>query len=242
MATTRFTNGITNAVKNSTLQNALTPDPTRVFTYFNDFSTYASGDWTITAVEAGAGSAAYALVADEPFGALGITNDAADDDSAQFQLTTENFTLSTGKKAWFKARFKVSDATQSDFLIGLAVLDTTLMGSADGDGNTDGIFFSKDDGDTQLDFQVQKNTTTGQLRATNIATVSTSYITVGFEWDGARYINYYVNDVYVGQLDLTGTPSTYLPDTPITVSFGIVNGEAVAKVMTVDYVYAAIER
>jgi hypothetical protein len=36
--------------------------------------------------------------------------------------------------------------------------------------------------------------------------------------------------------------STYLPDTELTVSFGIQNGEAVAKTMTVDYIFAAKER
>jgi hypothetical protein len=173
---------------------------------------------------------------------LVLTNAAADNDSIQHQLTTENFTMTSGKKAWFKARFKVSDATQSDFLVGLAVLDSTLLGSTDGDGFTDGIYFSKEDGDTNLDFACQKDTTTGQLRSTAIATVTTAYMSVGFEYDGLRYIKYFVNDVHIGTMDLTSTQATYLPDTPVTVSFAMQNGEAVAKTMHVDYVFAAIER
>ena len=50
------------------------------------------------------------------------------------------------------SRFKLSDATQSDALVGLAITDTTAI-----DGVTDGIFFTKDDGDTNLDFVVEKD-------------------------------------------------------------------------------------
>lgn len=231
----RYPQGISTAVKTSSLFNMPMQDPTKVHVYFDDFSTFTAGHWTSTVI----GTGTTALVADEPYGAVAATNSAADNDGVQHQLTTENFTLAAGKKAWFKARFKISDATQSDFIIGLAVLDTTLLGAIDGDGVTDGIFFSKEDGDTQLDFGVQKDTTTGQNRATNIATVTTSYMTVGFEYDGAGNIKYFVDDVHKGTLAAT---STYLPDTPITVSWGLLNGEAVAKVMTVDYLLAAIER
>lgn len=229
--------GVSTATKRTPLVDFPMPDPTKVHVYFNDFNEYLASDWTRTAVGAGTS----ALTADEPFGALLITNAAADDDSVQHQLVAETFTLSAtnGKKCWFKTRFKVSDATQSDFVIGLMVLDTTLMGAADGDGATDGIFFSKDDGDTQLDFQCQKDTTTGQSRVTNIATVGTSYMTLGFVYDGKTSLAYYVNDVKIGTMTVS---ATYLPDTPVTVSFGLQNGEAVAKTMTLDYIFAAIER
>jgi hypothetical protein len=114
------------------------------------------------------------------------------------------------------------------------------MGAVDGAGVTDGVFFSKDDGDTQLDVQCQKNATTGQTRAANIHTVvDATYLTVGWEYDGVNAVKYFVNDVHKGTLDAS---STYLPDTALTVSFGLMNGEAVAKTMTVDYVFAAIER
>ena len=39
-------------------------------------------------------------------------------------------------------------------------------------------------------------------------------------------------------LDVTN----YLPDTTTTVSFALQNGEAVAKTMTVDYLFTAKER
>lgn len=230
----RFKNGINNVAVSDPLGQFGMLDPTKWITYFNDFHEYVAGHWTVT--EVGTGSRA---LTDVNGGALLITNAAADNDRNELQKVGEGFLLAAGKKAFFKARFKVSDATQSDFLIGLAVTDTTLQGSVDGDGVTDGIFFNKDDGDTQLDVQVQKDTTTGQNRATNIATVGTDFLTVAWYYDGKGSVAYYVDDVHKGTLDAS---STYLPDTELTVSLAIMNGEAAAKTMTVDYLFAALER
>lgn len=231
----RFPNGVTNVSKADPLGQFGMPDPTKWHTYFNDFVTYVAGDWTVT--EVGSGSRALTDVAG---GALLITNAAADNDRNELQKVGESFLLAAGKRAFFKARFKVSDATQSDFVIGLAVLDTTLQGSVDGDGATDGIFFSKDDGDALLDIQVQKNTTTGQNRAAGIATVvADTFLEVAWAYDGKGEVKYFVDGAHKGSMDAT---ATYLPDTELTVSMAIQNGEAVAKTMTVDYLFAAIER
>jgi hypothetical protein len=231
----RFTNGLATVPKSAPLGCYGMPDPTEWHTYFNDFDTYVAGDWTVT--EVGAGSRA---LTDGDGGLLLITNAAADNDRNELQKVGESFLLTAGKRAFFKARFKVSDATQSDFLIGLVVTDTTLQGSVDGAGVTDGVFFSKDDGDALLDVQCQKNATTGQTRAAGIATVvADTFLTVAWAYNGKDEVKYYVNDVHKGTLDGT---STYLPDTELTVSFAIMNGEGVAKTMTLDYIFAAQER
>lgn len=233
---TRFNNGVTNVTKQDPLGMYLANAPMLVHSYFNDFDTYAAGDWTVTVI----GTGSNALVAGEPGGALASTNSAADNDGVQYQLTAATFVPVAGKRAWFKARFKVSDATQSDLLIGLAALDTTLLGATGGDGVTDGIFFAKDDGSTSLYVSCQKNTTTGQTQATGIATLANdTYLTVAWYFDGQSEVAYWVNDVQQGHLDGT---STYLPDTPLSLSVALLNGEAVAKVLTVDYLFAAVER
>jgi hypothetical protein len=55
-------------------------------------------------------------------------------------------------------------------------------------------------------------------------------------------VKVFKDDVHIYTADLTSTPATYLPDTELTISFGIQNGEAVAKTMSVDYVFCAAER
>lgn len=232
-APARFTNGVTNVTKTNPLAAFIDTDPTKAHVYFNDFDTYVVGEWTLTTVEAGAGSATEALT-DVDGGVLLITNDAADDDSDFFQKVGESFLMEAGKQAWFKARFKVSDATQSDFVMGLQITDTTPLDA------TDGIYFMKDDGDALLDVYCRKNATTGSTSATGIATVANdTWLSVAWYYDGKGSLKYYVNDVHKGTLDAS---STYLPDTELTISFGIQNGEAVAKTMSVDYVFAAKER
>lgn len=232
-APTRFPGGVSTAARNSTFYNAGFPDPTKWHVYFEDFDRFAAGDWTITTVEAGAGSATEALT-DGDGGLLLITNDAADDDSDFFQKVGESFLLESGKRAFFKARFKVSDATQSDVLIGLQITDTTPLDA------TDGIYFLKADGAATVDVICRKNATTGSTSASAITSlVSDTFITLGWAYDGKGGLTYFVNDVATGSLDAS---SSYLPDTELTVSFGIVNGEAVAKTMTLDYVAAAKER
>ena len=234
--------GTNNAVKNSVLYSDYPQhDPTRIFEHFDDFIAYTSATdvpWVDTFVGTGTNS----VLADEPFGAIAMVTTGADNDANQIQWQTENFTLATGKKAWFKTRLKVNDATQCDLLFGLAVLDTTLLGSTLGDGVTDGMFFYKDDDVTGVKFSCQKDATSGQLSPVSVSTLDTSYHTYGFEWDGLRYVTIFVDDVQVGTADLTTTASTYLPDTPVTISLAVVAGSAAARTMTVDYVLAAIER
>jgi hypothetical protein len=241
-APTRFTSGITQADRSDALGMFGMPDPTKYHVYFNDFDTYVAGDWTITTTEAGAGDATEAL-ADVNGGVLLITNDAADDDCDWFNKKGESFLLAAGKRCFFKARFAVSDATQCDWVMGLQITDTTPY-AAGGDGVTDGIFFQKDDGDTNVDFYVQKNTTTGQSVNTAVTTAAAAdtFMTLAFAYDGKRYVELFKDDVLVSTVDLSTDVTTYLPDTELTISFGIQNGEAVAKTMSVDYIFAALER
>lgn len=243
----RFPSGLSTAVKGSNLGNFGMPDPTQWHVFFDDFTRWVTDDssvarYTITTIEAGAGSATETLN-DELGGVLLLTNDNADNDSDFLQKIGESFVFTVGKAMLFKARFRVNDATQSDWVMGLMVVDSTPLADG-GDGVTDGVFFQKDDGDTNIDFYVQKDITTGQLINTTIAFAPANnvYMTLGFWYDGNRTIRAYLNDALVKTVDLSDNPAAFLPDTELTVSFGIQNGEAVIKTMSIDYVFAALER
>ena len=212
---TRFTNGIGTATVTSTNGDYGMPDPTKWITYFNDFHEYVAGDWTITTTEAGSGAATEA-VTDVQGGGLLVTNDDADNDADFFNLKGESFKFVAGKKTFFKARFKVSDATQSDFVVGLQITDTTPLAVSDG------VYFMKDDGDASLDLHVEKNGS--DTTASAISTVADdTFLIAGFYYDGKS--------------------ATNLPDDEeLTVSFGIQNGAAAAKTMTVDYIFVSQER
>ena len=232
--TTNFPNGISTADRGTELERLILPDPTQAHVYFNDFTTYVAGDWTITTTEGGTGDASEALT-NVAGGALLITNDDADNDSDEFQLAVESFKFASGKKSWFKTRFKVSDATQSDWIIGLCITDTTLI-----DAVSDGVYFKKDDGDASIDFALELNGSATE--ASGIATQSDdTFVTLGWYFDGdtTNGIKYYVDGTHKG----TQTTMTNLcTDEELAVSFALQNGAAAAKTMTLDYIYAAQER
>jgi hypothetical protein len=193
--------------------------------------TYNSGDFTITTTEAGTGSATEALTSGAG-GQLLLTNAAGDNDLDFLQLKGESFKLSSSKRAFFEARFKVSDATQSDVVMGLQITDTTPLAV------TDGVYFMKDDGDTNLDFHIEKDgTDTTTAAVTTLA--DDTFVTVGFFIDpNTSQVSY-----FIGEAEPVGVVNTNLPDDEeLTVSFGIQNGEAAAKTMTIDYVNVICER
>ena len=236
-APTRYPNGVTNVAATNPLGQYGLPDPTKWHTYFNDFDRYTTGittEWTETKI--GTGTLAATAV---DGGCILLTNSAADNDGINLQRVPASYLLTAGKRAIFKARFKVSDVTQSDFLVGIAAVDTTLLGAVAGAGVTDGIFFSKDDGVATLDFACQKNATTGQTLKLAVATlVNDTFVTVGWYYNGVDEVSYYIDDVKKGTSDAT---STYLPDTILTDSIALLNGEAGAKSRTVDYILNAME-
>jgi hypothetical protein len=235
MPTTNFPNGATNNTAQNALGQMVGLDPSKAHTYFNDFDAYLSSEWTITTTEAGAGSASEAL-ANADGGVLLVTNAAGDNDADFFNKVGESFLMQAGKPAFFKARLKVSDAVESDFVIGLQITDTTPLAVSDG------IYFRKDDGDALLDFVVIKDST--DTSATGIITVvNDTYLTVAFYYDGVDKIDYYAgtdsnNPSWLGRSAVTNLPD----DEELTISFGIQNGEAVAKTMSIDYIFASKER
>lgn len=236
MSVSRYPKGVSTQREPDPLAQFLQPDPTKVVTFFDDFHDYDSSQWVVTTTEAGTGTASEA-VQDEVGGVLKLTNDDADDDNDFLQWDgvsssggTETFKITTSERAWFKARFKVSDATQSDFVIGLQIIDTSPLAVSDG------IFFQKDDGNTELDFHVEKDST--QTDATNIHSMSDdTYVVVGFYYDKSNF-HVYVDGEKKATVDDANLPN----DEELTISFGIQNGEGAAKSMSVDYIHAAQDR
>lgn len=230
MPTTNFPDGVTNAPLNSPFTDMIMDDPTKLYTYFNDFFAYTAADWVVTLV--GTGTQALAAGAG---GQLLLTNTAAAPDTIVLQKTPAMLSIPPTKRAWFACKFQTSDATQSIIQMGLVIVDSTPLDA------TDGIYFQKEDNVATVDFYVRKNATTGSNKKSSIATLANATdVILSFYYDGAGRVFYGVNGVLVGSADAS---SSFLPDaTNLTISMFIQNGEAVAKTMTVDYIYAAIER
>lgn len=236
--TTNFLGGVANVAESTTLGRYIAPDPTAVHQWFDDFDNFEADQWLITTTEAGTGNATEAI-ANADGGILVLTNDDADDDADFLQWSgddastaIETFRWAASKSMWFKARFKVSNATQSDVVIGLQIIDTTPLDASDG------LFFIKSDESTSLTFKAVKDSSASTVTAGTLA--DDTYVTCGFHWDAeAVRLNVFFNDVRVGSI----TSTTNMPDDEdLTISFGIQNGSAGAKSLSLDYILCAKSR
>ena len=255
-----FPKGVSTAQPGSPLHKLGMPDPTKYITFFEDFcgtidfplaaSSLASNTTWALAVTEGGGGHATSAVADVNGGALAISTDAADNDLVFAQHVNETIKLAAGKPLFFKTRFSITDAsanaasiTNTEWYFGLMARDTDPLSSTAGDGVTDGIFFMSEDGVQDIYLHVQKNATTGQLSTLLTDTLTVATMTeFAFYFDGKRYVEVYVDGIKKKTVDLTTTLATYLPDTELTLSFGIKAGEAVLKILTLDYLFYAQER
>lgn len=209
----------------------LTRDRFAFSTDFDDFHKYAAGDWTLTTVEAGAGSATEALGAGVG-GLLVVTTDAADNDNDFYQRANEAFRFTAGKSLQFVHRFKLS-RIDGDFMAGLHITDTDPIG-----GVSDGIYFRKLAGEAGLSLIVEKDSVESAAVVIPTLAVDTWY-TVEFYYDGSDdKIKAYVNGIGSGSVPLTNAPN----DEDLALSFGVQNGSANAQVYTVDFVGAQQQR
>tara|TARA_R110002094_G_scaffold151674_1_gene139779 strand:- start:189 stop:812 length:624 start_codon:yes stop_codon:yes gene_type:complete len=206
--------------------------------YHDDFFEFHSGIYTITTTEAGTGSATEVITAGAG-GQLLITNAAGDNDLDFLQLKGESFLWDSTKRMFFTSRFKTNDATQSEIIMGLQITDTTPLDI------TDGIYFFKPDGDTQPDFVIEKDNDFGTSVLEMNAMADDTFVTLSFEYDpldvatGGPVFRAYQDGAKVGQIASTVNAPD---DEELTISFGIQNGEAVVKTLSLDFLMAAVER
>jgi hypothetical protein len=206
-------------------------------TLFTDFHEYAAGDWVITTIEAGAGSATEAI-SDAVGGKLLITNDAANNDRDCFQwaggkgAVAETFKFTTGKKLQFVTKLATDDASLAGVIAGLHITDTDPLG-----GVSDGIYFRSALDSADLYLVVEKNSTESTLLVGALEDAVETELE--FYYDGASSrIEAYKDGVRVGSLPLTNAPD----DEELALSFAIQNGSAVARTLTVDYIGASVQR
>lgn len=229
----RFPFGVVNADKTTPFGNYKAMSPLVFHEDFDDFKRFAAAEWTITRV----GTTPTEALTDGNGGLLLLTTVASALSSTFLQKVGASFLPTSGKQLWFATRMLVSSASDTSFAVGLQLTDTTPQDA------TDGIYFIKAAAATTVDLVCRKNATTGSISKTAVATLADStFVDLAYYYDGKRTIHIYVNGVNVYDLDLTATPTDYLPDTVLRVSFGVANGASTARTAQYDYLYASIER
>jgi len=101
----------------------------------------------------------------------------------------------------------------------------------------DCVGFRKDDGDTNIDFETDISGSTATSLAAQGTLADTTDIALGFHYVGGSTpeVLFFVDDTYVNRI------TTTIPTTEMCVSFGLRNGEAVAKYMKIKTIQLMIE-
>ena len=229
--------------------------PTKYATYFNDFFTYAAGDFTITTVTSG--SPTQALTAAQG-GVLAITNTTGTTDSTVMQLKAAPFQLvgSTssvgGLRNWGSFLVKVSSTAPSLFL---GLINTTTTPSA---SVTDGIYLTNVG--TALTCSIVANSGTPQtLTGTTGPTptlVAGSYFKFSWYYDGGVYSAGGQTGPQYGRVvfELTGAGvsanwrgeiacgSTFPFTTLLNPTLQLLNTTGIASVLSVDSIFVSQDR
>lgn len=190
----------------------------------SDFTTAC--EFTATAVSVGAGTStpSQAITAGDR---LLLTNAAAENDGLNIQVVGTPFQLTSGKPLYFGAKVSISDATQSDFLVGLCSLDTTIIAAHAVALADDGVYFYKLDGGTAIVAAAEKAGTVSSVTAAAIATTAKRIYEIF--WDGNGTITYYLDGV-----EVTSMAAGY-PTVVLSPSIVLQNGEAVVKTGLVEW-------
>ena len=143
--------------------------PMRLNQYFNDFNTYAAGDWTVTS--AGGTSA----LADFNGGALVVTTQTSDADVQGNQLAKKSFAFTTGSQVWFSINFKLTTATTPAVMAGLSNTFAALT-------PTDGVYFSKAANSTTMNLVIRASSTSTTLAVGTMA--DATFYTFSYYYDG----------------------------------------------------------
>lgn len=248
---TRFPNGVTNNKANAPLADLPTLDPTRTFVFFDDFDRFNAAASGITGWHADTVGSPTVAVLDAFGGHLQVTNavDTTAATNAHYQWgdntdVIEQFTLAAGKKAWLKARFKVTDADQNLPMIGLHVAQDDPWGTEPADQ----FLFRTQSADADaLEFAVGKtNSTEVEVALGNLADDTFVEVTAFYDGKDTVFVTRADENGVVtntGKADVTSsTTGDLLPDTEMTVAFGHETIDGVADNLTIDYILVARER
>lgn len=212
----------------------------QLYGLFNDFviaeELTDNETFAIDLVEAGAGNTTIAILADGKYGVARLTTDDAENDGLQMQDEVETFRTDEAEQLTaFFTRTKLPDATQSDWLAGLAVLDTSLIAS----NPTDGIYFDKLDNGTGINVVCRRDS--AENRQSGVFVMNTAWHEYGFIVKPAAddsvnaTIYWYIDGQLVYKMAATNNPH----DEALSRSWAYLTGAAGVDLVDIDYIGAA---
>ena len=157
-------------------------------------------------------------------GEMQILPDNTENDGFNLYVAGESFYLSDDMPLYFGIRLKMTDADQSDLLVGLFVADPGMWVAV-----TDGAYFSSADETATAAFITERNDSLTTDAAAG--TLTEAYTKLEFYYNGANSIKAYFDNV------LVATSVTHVPnDEALTFAIECLTGEGVANGVVIDWV------
>jgi hypothetical protein len=190
-------------------------------------TSYRAADFTVTA------TGTSPITASVLPGAVALITTAATDFTGDnIQALGSQFKIQTDKPMYFGAKITVSDATQSDLVVGLFGVDTTLTAASSAhalDIGAGGIGFTKLDAVTTVNFKTF--TATAEKNTASAITLDDTAHVYEFYWNGAA-LHGYVDGVLVACFTSNVTTEVLTP------SIAFRAGEGAAKTCTIHWMRA----
>jgi hypothetical protein len=159
--------------------------------------------------------------------AFTLTTPATDYAGLNGSFLGEIVKLDAGKPVKLYGRWKCGEATQSDFLFGLAATKTDLLAVSDGHAispSVEGVFFTKLDNATGI--YAKTHLAGVETNTALVGTMDTSAHEYEIDWD-STILRFYLDGVKVAAF------STGLPTVDLTLSFNVRAGSAAANTFTI---------
>lgn len=189
-STTRFPNGVINVGEDSMLADMGQLDPSKFFTFWEDFNYYNANDWSVSAP-----SPNDVALVDEDFGVLRFNDASGTAGFCGIFKPNKFVTLVQGKKLWAQARLRVDDSSLSSWSFGLL-------------GNGSGQV-------VRINSELPAGSTPGYIKVTVAANGGTDidtyqslpesdeFFTVGFVFDGQQSVAFYLNGAKIAEASFT---------------------------------------
>jgi len=180
--------------------------------------------WTPTVVEVGTGTSE-AEASDEAGIAWELVSAANEDDGISLQKFGETFQPDGERDIYFGVKLEADEATQLDFLFGLAITDTALLG-----GLSDGIYFEKLDAGTGISGVTEKDS--GETQTDDLHTFAANTpVILEFYYDGAQDRVYFFVDGLEVAIHTAGIPD----DEALRISMELLAGSAAARRLKIHW-------
>jgi hypothetical protein len=202
--------------------------------FFDDFLASVNDATNQWIVVKDTGATALVGTGDVENGALTLTSTATtDDDGGSIQRAETTFLVKSGKKLWFEARVKVSDADQGEMFVGLADNFATDPEAVIVEGVAR-VGFELIDGAATINTVIDNDTAATKTVLSSSMSDDT-YVRLGFRTDGAS-IRFYVNRALVSTQSI---PAAIAAVTLGPAFFHLSGNASGTHTAAIDYILAA---